>query len=202
MKSWFLAIVTVLSLVLGLAGPVLASDVAQVSGTITVIDTAGKKVTITPAQGTEVVLTVTDATEIDVPGKKDATLADLKVGDRAKAKYDEAKKEALEIEVKGPQDPDEAKVNGTIAAISGDKVTIHPPQGADIVLTVGAGADIEVWGKDPAGVGDLKVGDRVKAEYNPATLQALGLNVQGNDDPSKGERRGVFRTGGGQNTSS
>lgn len=70
----------------------------RVEGPVTAVSTGNSTVTIDPADGDAVTLTVNGDTEIKVNGK-DGTLADVQVGQNAKAKYDASTMVASELEV-------------------------------------------------------------------------------------------------------
>ncbi len=200
MRKWSIALVLAGLLMLGVGGGIMAQTpaITQVVGAITAIDYTGKLVTITPpAPGTAVTLNVTASTEIEVPGKDEATLDDLKVGDPVKAKYETATPpatipNALEIAVQA------AKVQGEITVLGANTVTITPKAGDPVILTVTGRTELKVWGKESAVFADLKEGDWVKAEYIPATTpilnEALKIEVKGVGEPSLAVRHGFFGT--------
>ena len=205
MKIWILAMVVAVAMVLGLSTGVLAQTqtptttptptptIAEIEGSITAVDPVAKTVTITSDSGVAITLEATDSTEVEVRGKERATLADLKVGQWAKAEYETSTKNALEIEVKEVKP---AKIQGEITALdsTANKVTMAPKQGEAVILTVTDKTEIKVWGKEPAGFSDLKVGDSVKAEYDPSTKEALEIEVKAKGEPSLAVRQGFFGT--------
>ena len=197
MKNCVLAIIVAITMALGTGTGALAQTespaVAEIEGNITTVDTAANIVTITSDNGTAVTLNVTDRTEIEALGKESATLDDLEVGQRVKAKYETSTMNALEIEV---EEVEATKIEGEITALdSANKtITITPKQGAAVTLTIIDKTEIEVWGKEPAGFQDLKLGDWVKAEYNPITKEALEIEVRAKGEPSLAARQGFFGT--------
>ena len=77
------------------------------------------------------------------------------------------------------QTPAVTEVVGTITLIGGSTVTIDPDGvAAPIVLNVTASTEIEVPGEDEATLADLLAGDRVKAKYETASLNAIEIAVQ------------------------
>ena len=169
--------------------PTPTSAVAKVEGTITGVDTVLKTVTIAPNNGgAAVTIRVTNSTKIEVSGKEHATLADLKVGQRAEAKYEVVPatasalsyNNALKIEAKWLK---RWNIDGEITQITGSfpansAVTITPKKGNQVTLIVTADTKIEVAGKDHATFTDLKVGQRAVAQYEvvPATASAPSYN--------------------------
>jgi len=203
MRKWNIALILATLLVLGAGGGIMAQTptptpaITHVVGAITAIDYTGKLVTITPpAPGLVVTLNVTASTEIEVPGKDEATLDDLKVGDQVKAKYESATPpatipNALEIAVQA------AKVQGEITVLDAatKQVTIKPKVGEAVTITVVTGVtELEVWGIETAVFADLKVGMWVKAEYNATTEEAYVIEVKGKQEPSLAVRQGFFGT--------
>lgn len=212
MRTWMLALIIAIVIILGLGQGALAQtptpppaptptpappSITKIEGKITAVDTTGAKVTIAPEIGTAITLNITSSTEIEVPGKAPATLADLKVGQEVRAKYETGTKNVLETEVKEVKP---AKIQGEITALDAatKKVTITPKPGQPVVLTVTNKTKVEVWGKEPAGFTDLKVGDQVKAEYNPTSAavpnEALEIEVKGKAEPPQAVRQGYFGT--------
>ena len=201
MRKWSIALILGGLLVLGMAGGMLAQTptptatptpipvITQVVGAITAVDVAGNKVSVAPDGGAAVVvLNVTDTTEITVPGKDDATVADLLAQDRVKAAYEAVSLNALKIAVQAE------KVQGEITALDAatTEVTLQPKVGAPVVLTVTDRTKLEVWGKEPAVFADLKLGMWAKAEYNAGTKEAYELEVKGKGEPSLATRHGFF----------
>jgi hypothetical protein len=158
------------------------TGLAKVEGTLTAV--GGSSVTIAPEKGgPEVTLTV-DASTIIQRNKMPAALADLQVGDKVEAKYDPTTMIAIKIEAKSamatpPPSPGLAKVEGRLTAVNGSSVTIAPKKGgAAITLSVDASTVIE---RDhmPITLADLRVGDKVEAKYDPATMVATKIEVEG-----------------------
>lgn len=71
---------------------------AEITGTVSAVDTTNATVRIAPTEGDPVTLNITEQTEIKVNGE-DATLADVTVGENVKAHYDPGTLEARELEV-------------------------------------------------------------------------------------------------------
>ncbi len=203
MRKWSIALVLAGLLMLGVGGGIMAQTpaITQVVGAITAIDYTGKLVTITPpAPGTAVTLNVTASTEIAVPRKNEATLADLMAGDPVKARYETAIPpaipNALEIAVEATKIQGEIIALDAATVLNAATVTIKPKVGDEVVLTVTDRTELEVWGIEPAVFDDLKVGQWVKAEYNAttATREAYVIEVKGKGEPSLAVRQGFFGT--------
>ena len=199
MKKWSIGLILAGLLVLGMGGGILAQTptptpaFTEFQGAITAVDLAGNKVSIDPdGDAGVIILNVTSSTEIEVPGKDEATIANLLAGDRVKATYETATLNALEIAVQA------AKVQGEITALDAatKKVTIKPKVGDPVELTVTDRTELEVWGKEPAVFADLQVGQWAKAEYNAAAAnkEAYVIEVKGKGEPSLAVRQGFFGT--------
>lgn len=146
---------------------------SKVQGTITAIDTTAGTVTILNAKtNTPVTVTVDSSTRIRHDRTKHATLADLVVGDRAKAKFNADTMLAKRIRASGP------KLIGTITAVNTtlSTVTIQPTSGSPVTLTVTNATKIKRDHKKAA-LTSLVVGDSAKAKYNAQTLQASKIHA-------------------------
>ncbi len=166
--------------------------ITTIEGAISAVDATAKTVTINPnAGGTAVTLTVTDTTVIETPGNDNATLADLAAGQLVEAKYQTSSLAALVIEVHKAKP---GKIQGTISAIdpTAKTITVTPGTGDPVTLTITDNTRINIWGKDPATLGDLKVGDAVKATYDTATKEAIQIAV--NENVPAANRQGLFGT--------
>ncbi|TAH49958.1 MAG: hypothetical protein EYC68_15405 [Chloroflexota bacterium] len=161
-------------------------DDAHVIGTVSAVDAAAGTITIAPTNGGSVTLTVKSSTEIEV-NDKHASLEDVQVGMPVKAEYDSMTLIATEIEAGSDDDNDDDdgdhELKGTVAAVNvaAQTVTITPNSGgSDVTLNVTAGTEIEINDED-ATLAEITVGAEIKAEYDPATLNAHELEI-GDDD--------------------
>jgi Cu/Ag efflux protein CusF len=152
---------------------------AQVEGKVTAVDASS--VTITPEHGGPVKLTV-DATTKFFLGDAAATLADVKVGQRAHASYDRTTLLAAVVRVQNdnPQ-PTTAAIEGGVTAVSATSITIAPEHGNPVTLTIDSSTRITVNGHS-ATAADITVGDRAAALFVTATLLAQRIE----DHPSHG----------------
>jgi len=154
---------------------------SEVEGTVSAVDATAGTLSITPQHGgTDVALKTDSATRISRNGAV-ATLADIKVGDKAEARYDATTKVASRIEARSaPQQP-LAQVEGKVTAVTTASVTITPQHGGPVTLTIDATTKIYLRGT-AATIADVAVGQRAHASYNRTTLLAAVLRVQ-NDNP-------------------
>lgn len=152
----------------------------ETSGTVSeVTDTT---VTVNPDDGGEpITLTVNSETDIEIDGE-DGNIADIQVGDTIRADYDSVTLVANDIKVGhgGGGEEEDVTIEGTVAAVGSDSITIDPDSGSPVVLTVNASTEIEKNGEGAA-IEDIIVGDQIRAEYDPNTLVASSLKV-GHDD--------------------
>ncbi len=87
-----------------------------------------------------------------------------------------------------------SKIAGQVSAVdtAANKVTVTPTQGAAVILVVTADTEIDVWGKEPATIADIKVGSRAEASYDAATMKAYEIEVK--PTASTAPRQGFFGT--------
>ena len=116
---------------------------ARVQGQITSVnatDATAGTVTITPQKGSPVTLSVTANTDLEIWGKQQAQITDLKVGDLAAAQYDTSTKEASQIRVGASQENAAAQYQGLFGTVK-DKtdtsLTVTTKQG-DVTLILDA----------------------------------------------------------------
>ena len=152
------------------------ANLVEIEGAISAVDTTANTVTITPKKGgADVVLKVDTATVIKRNGKA-AALADLQLGDLVQAVYDQATLLAVKIDAK----VNLAEIEGAISAVdtTANTVTVTPKKGgADVILKVDTTTIIKLE-DHTAALADLKVGDRIQAEYNQATLLAVKIEAE------------------------
>lgn len=152
---------------------------AHINGTVSAVNTGAGTLTIAPKTGDPVTLNVDASTEVKV-NNIEATLQDIQVGMPVSAEYDKATLLAKEIKAgEGDDNEEDAKVEGVVAAVdlNAQTVTISPDDGgADVTLNLTTETEIEV-NDEPGALGDIQIGDRIRAEYDPATLDALELKV-------------------------
>ncbi len=175
------SLLTLLLLLIGMlavATPALANGLqGKVKGSIVAVDTTAATLTITPKNGGPDITLSVDASTLIRRGGMPATLADLQVGDRVKARYDPATMLASRIDAKSAK---QTNLKGVIAAVdpAAGTLSITPKQGgAAITLSVDATTWIKRDGL-PATLADPQVGDRVKAKYNPYTMLASKIDAK------------------------
>jgi preprotein translocase subunit YajC len=153
---------------------------AEVEGRVDAVDAAAMTVAILPEHGAEVTLHADAATRISRNGAA-ATLADLRVGDRADARYDAATFVASRIEARSEAPPQQQEIEGKVTAVAAAAVTITPEHGSAVTLAIDTTTRIFLHDA-AATLADVKVGQRAHASYNGTTLVASILRVQ-NEDP-------------------
>lgn len=171
-------------------------EAAEVEGTITAV--SGGDVTITPEHGPAVTVHVNDSTLIrlhSAGGETTGTLADLKTGLKAEAGFDPVSFVALRIEAEpadGGGHGEPAHVEGTVGAVDAGAgtITINPRDGgAAVSLTTSSSTRITRNGA-AATLADLKAGDRVAAEYDPATRIATRIEAESETEHEPSEIEG------------
>ncbi len=172
-------------------------EAAEVEGTISAV--SGGDVTITPEHGAAVTVHVNDSTLIrlhSAGGETTGTLADLKTGLKAQAGFDPVSFLALRIEAEpaegGGGGGEPAHVEGTVGAVDGGAgtITINPRDGgAAVSLTTSTSTRITRNGA-AATLADLKAGDQVAAEYDPATRIATRIEAESETEHQPSEVEG------------
>lgn len=164
----------------------------EVEGKVTAVDATAGTISIDPEHGSEVVLHTDSATRISRNGAV-ATLADIRVGDSAEARYDAATLLASRIEARSgnPSPQPHGEVEGMVTAVDGSSLTITPEHGGPVVLTVDASTRFFVR-DTPATLADVHTGQRAHASYDRTTLLAAVVRVQndGNPEPATAEIEG------------
>ncbi len=153
----------------------------HVRGTITALDTTAGTITIQDKKSGDVVtVTADESTRIHKNNNESATLADLAVGDKAHARYNQETLVAKRIQAKSPK-AELDKVHGTITAIDGPNVTVAPKKGDPVTVVVTEATKVS---RDDvaATLADLVVGDRANAKYDPNTMEATKLNASSASD--------------------
>jgi hypothetical protein len=128
-------------------------------GTVTSVDDAS--LTVQPPEGDEVVLTVTDATEILVPNVVDPTLDDVLVGDtvHVRVQVEGDVPTALRVAV---IPPDAASLLGVVVALDGTTVQVETRTEQVIAVPTDAATEVRIPGLVDAAVADLRAGDRLR----------------------------------------
>lgn len=149
------------------------NEPAEIEGSVTAASSTA--ITIAPHSGDPVTLTLDSSTVILVNGKP-GTAADIKVGAKAAALYDPATKIASKIAVESETEQEPAEVEGKITAASSTSVTLAPPHGDPVTLTIDSSTVIRA-GDKPGTAADLKVGADAQARYDHTTLAAFAIQV-------------------------
>jgi hypothetical protein len=152
---------------------------AEVEGQVTAV--SGTSITIAPEHGSPVTLTIDASTKIYLRDAA-ATIADVKVGQRAHVSYDGTTLLAAVVRVQGgdPQ-PETSDVEGSVTAVSATSITIAPEHGNPVTLTLDASTRI-TREDHTITAADIRVGDRAEAQYVTATLLAQRIEVHGSHD--------------------
>jgi uncharacterized ubiquitin-like protein YukD len=151
---------------------------AGIAGIVTAVDAAAGTLTIKPVNGAPVTVTVTAATSVH-HNMQLVPLAQVLVGDHAIAYYDPTSNKAIEIRAYTPTQqpqPQRASIFGTVTAVdaTAGKLTIQPPMGAAVTVTITAATTIH-HNMAPAKLAQILVGDHALAHYEPASGKALDV---------------------------
>jgi RNA polymerase sigma factor (sigma-70 family) len=163
----------------------------SVYGTITQVGSG--TITIQPASGAAVVVTLNSSTTVNVGGKP-ATAAGLQVGMHAIA-YVKTGQPATVVNAYMPTVPPTqpapaASVFGTITQIGAGTMTLQPPNGAaTVVVQLNASTVVTISGMTTATIADLKVGMHamatVKTGQPATTVKAYMPGVTSNTKTTK-----------------
>ncbi|MBI4333498.1 MAG: hypothetical protein HY673_19720 [Chloroflexi bacterium] len=87
-----------------------------------------------------------------------------------------------------------SRIEGTLTSIdpAANTITITTRQGVAVTLTVNASTRIEAWGKEPATIQDLKVGQAVEAVFIPGIMIATKIETKLGGDVALTVRQGFF----------
>jgi len=155
---------------------------AKIEGTITAVSQNPATVTIQGVNGT-VTLNVVPGTEIEIGGER-GSLANLRVGDEVKAKFDPRRLVALQIEVKRDDDDEGEAVGEVIAADENSGVvTLDVNNDGVTDLTLQATDQTEVKIGDlrlTAGELDLLEGLTVRVEFDPNNFRLREIKADAN----------------------
>ena len=147
-------------------------DQDKAKGAVTAIDLGTNSLTVNDRKDGLVTITVDDSTEIRKDKIKNATLADLVVGDNVDARYNTTTLVATRVRAKSP------KIEGTVTAVdtTANTVTIEKSGGLAITVQAVEHTKIEYNGKH-ATLADFQIGDRGQAVYNPQTFVASKIEA-------------------------
>ena len=145
-----------------------AQDVQSFQGILNKIDGLSGNVTVTLKDGTTTTFNLADVnldTIVNALGN-----ASLDIGDNVTIKKDNhGKVKRLEVR--------KADVEGTIQSLTADNVTITTEKRGDITLQVTPETLIITKSTGRTALSDLKVGQKVEAKYDVASLKALKLKI-------------------------
>jgi outer membrane lipoprotein-sorting protein len=163
--KFFLIAFSLLAIVVSACTPAQAR---QLEGLLQNIDTVNGTVTITTKEGKTVTATIDNNTVTLVDGSN-SSVFNLEPG--IKVRIDEDKGVVRLIDDKS------ASVEGTIASVQGNQVTITPKRGANVTVNVTAQTKIQLESDQTGTLGDLKVGAKVAVKYDSQTKDAIRIMV-------------------------
>lgn len=158
------------------------SVLLAVQGQVTAV--AASSITIAPAHGSAVTVTADASTQVTLDGAA-STLAEILIGDGARAVFDSATKVATVVAAQSPHDK-LATVQGQVTAVGASSISIepanpanppNPPDTAPVVLTITSSTVVLLDGV-PAKLTALAAGDMAGALYDTVKLTALAIDAQ------------------------
>lgn len=186
--AFVFGVALVSSLLFPTAGFALAHGVADRLGTEAeakkgneveslVTGVTGTNISVQTKAGTSVVV-VTDASTVFTKEKQPASYSDINVGDKVEAKgtnNPDGTFAATSVQIKLP------KIEGQVTGVTGNDITVQTKDGTKTVRT--SGSTTFTQKKQPASLGEVTVGARVKAKgvLNPdSSLSASTVDIKGN----------------------
>ena len=178
------ALIPVLVAVFALAGfgvayaQTTSSTNLRVSGTISAINSGVTPpvITITPKQGSPVMVNIVAGTAITKEEAGTIALSDLAVGNQVAATYDKTTLNAVKITVRSLEDEHEALV-GTIKSVGTSSFVLTTKHQGDVTVNVNVDTKYKVPGVDKATLANFKVGDRVAVLTSQMNGGNLALHV-------------------------
>ena len=155
----------------------LRPRIGKISGTVTAV--GADSLTVQRRDGSETTGLVNDETDIFVPGVENATLADVKVGDKVQVQgnLEDDTAVALRIVVISPE---AAALLGEVASVEGATVQVKTRTDQVIAVETDALTRMVIPGVAAPALADLRVGDKVRigGEWQDAgTFHAWVINV-------------------------
>jgi hypothetical protein len=161
------------------------ADLARVRGTISQANAASGSITVIPERGgTAVTVSVPADTRIRISGDRSGTFSNLTVGAGVDVRYNPDTKVAMRVSV---GENETAEIEGNITTVSGSKISIQAEK-RSLTLTVDNTTLIRSKG-NTVPLSDLKSGVKVNARFDPFTMIATRIEVQGNEGEN-GDNRG------------
>jgi DsbC/DsbD-like thiol-disulfide interchange protein len=152
-------------------------ELAEVEGKVTAV--GGSSITIAPRKGAPVALATNATTQVFLDGAV-SKLADIKVGDNARALYDATSLIAAVIQAESPHH-ELAEVEGKVTAVTSSSLTIAPEEGA--AVTLGADGSTKVFlDRKTSTLAAIKVGDEALALYDSSTSIAAVIEARSKSD--------------------
>lgn len=163
---------------------------AKAEGVIQGIDVISNQITIELSDGTPLILTLTEQSEVEVNGEE-ASIEDLQLDARVEIEYNPSTTEVLEIEVDA-----RAEVEGTISSVDADAgtVTIVTEDGAELTLDVTDSTRVKIE-RILFGLIGLDEGMAVEVRYDRTTGEALEIRVEGKERSQSEEKDEAKVTG-------
>lgn len=125
----------------------------------TVLSKAENSFIVQTKNGRQVTANVNGQTRFYLPGKRDATFADLQIGDRVMVNgWLEGSTFTARLVVIAPRRPIIRHALGTVTAYdAGKSITVQPARGNPVTFTINERTRIVY----PKGISEIKIGDRV-----------------------------------------
>ena len=180
-RWWLLAVLA--PVVLMAAAACTTSEQELIEGILQNVDSVNGEITIVTKDGRTVTLTIATEAPVEAEGASPA-LEGLELGATLEVEVDEDGQIALRIDAR------QAKIEGTITEIDGNKVTVETERGLRRTITVTEDTRIELDEDFPGTLADLQLGMEVKVKFDPDSLVAFRFDTE--EEEEKAEVEGTI----------
>lgn len=147
------------------------ADKELLEGLLQNVDTVNGEITIVTKDGKTIRLKIATEASVNAEGAS-STLEALVPGTNVQVDLDEKKQVVREIKARLTE------VEGRIAAMEGNKVTIETEPGRKVAVTVTDRTRIELDDGVPGRLADLRVGMEAEVRYDPETAAAFQIETE------------------------
>jgi ribosome maturation factor RimP len=147
------------------------SEKEIIEGILQNVDSINGEITIVTKDGKTITLTIATQAPVETEGGTSA-IETLEPGASVELEVTDEGQVVQRIEAR------QAKVEGFIVGIEGDKVTVESERGRSLTVTVTSQTRIRLEDDFPGTLANLVVGQEVKIKYDPTSLVALRVDSE------------------------
>lgn len=148
-----------------------AAEGALIEGILQNVDSANGEITIVTKDGKTITLTISTDAPVETVGASSA-IETLEPGTSIEVEVDDDGLVAQRIKAR------QAKLQGRIAEIAGNEVTIESPLGRTATVLVTVNTRIELDDDFPGTLADLRVGSEVEVKFDPESRVAFKIDSE------------------------